>query len=82
MSNGKFRSSEHRATASSVGPRISVACFLSGPATNGSKIYGPIKEMISEENPAVYRDIVLGEYIAKFLTTGLEEYRALDYYKV
>ncbi|KAI3469744.1 hypothetical protein Pfo_026407 [Paulownia fortunei] len=81
VSNVKFRSNEHRATASRIGPRISVACFFSGPV-NGAKIYGPIKELISEENPPMYRDVVLGEYVAKFLTTGLDNYRALDYYKV
>ncbi|KAL8048143.1 hypothetical protein ABFX02_07G044400 [Erythranthe guttata] len=81
VSNGRFRSSTHRAIASLTGPRISVVCFFSGPA-NGSTIYGPIKELLSEENPPKYRDVVLGEYVTKFLTTGLDNYRALDYYKV
>ncbi|KAH6770048.1 2-oxoglutarate and oxygenase superfamily protein [Perilla frutescens var. hirtella] len=82
VSNGKFRSIEHRAIANRGGPRISVACFFSGPFTNMGKIYGPIQELITEENPAVYREIVLGEYLMKFLTTGLDSYRALDYYKI
>ncbi|KAL6532411.1 hypothetical protein OROGR_014381 [Orobanche gracilis] len=80
VSNGKFKSIEHRAIASHIGPRISVACFFSGPV-NGSKIYGPIKQLIAEEKP-IYRDVVLGEYVSKFLSTGLDNYRALDYYKV
>ncbi|KAK4405862.1 Deacetoxyvindoline 4-hydroxylase [Sesamum angolense] len=29
VSNGKFKSNEHRAIATSIGPRISVACFFS-----------------------------------------------------
>ncbi|KAH6770046.1 hypothetical protein C2S52_014849 [Perilla frutescens var. hirtella] len=82
VSNGKFKSSEHRAIANQVGPRISVACFFSGPIMNKAKIYGPIKELLTEENPAVYREIVLGDYIMKFLTTALDNYRALDYYKL
>ncbi|KAL6519922.1 hypothetical protein OROMI_032816 [Orobanche minor] len=80
VSNGKFKSIEHRAIASHIGPRISVACFFSGPV-NGAKIYGPIKQLIADENP-IYRDVVLGEYVSKFLSTGLDNYRALDYYKV
>ncbi|KAK6161342.1 hypothetical protein DH2020_004723 [Rehmannia glutinosa] len=81
VSNGKFRSNEHRATANRIGPRISVACFFSGPV-NGTKIYGPIEELISQKNPPIYRNVVLGDYVAKFLTTGLDNYRALDYYKL
>ncbi|KAI3469745.1 hypothetical protein Pfo_026408 [Paulownia fortunei] len=81
VSNGKFRSNEHRVTVSRIGPRISVACCFSGPV-NGAKIYGPIEELISEENPPMYRDVAIGEYVAKFLTTGLDNYRALDYYKM
>lgn len=82
MSNGKFRSNEHRAIANRSGPRISVACFFSGPLINTKKIYGPMEELITEENPAVYREIVLREYLMKFLATGLDNYRALDYYKL
>lgn len=81
VSNGKFISNEHRAIASQIGPRISVACFLSGPLGK-AKIYGPIKELLSDENPPVYRDIELGDYFAKFFTIGLDNYRALDYYKM
>ncbi|EYU25981.1 hypothetical protein ABFS82_07G044400 [Erythranthe guttata] len=82
VSNGRFRSNEHRAITSYVGPRISVACFFSGNINNSNKIYGPIKEMISQENPAIYRDIMLGEYVSRFLEAALDNYRGLDYYKV
>ncbi|GFP95917.1 1-aminocyclopropane-1-carboxylate oxidase homolog 1 [Phtheirospermum japonicum] len=83
VSNGKFKSNEHRATSNHLGPRISVVCFFSGPLhINWAKVYGPIKELLSEENPRIYKDVVLGDYLSKFLTTGLDKYRALDYYKV
>ncbi|GFQ08507.1 1-aminocyclopropane-1-carboxylate oxidase homolog 7, partial [Phtheirospermum japonicum] len=81
VSNGKFKSNVHRAIVSHIGPRISVACFFSGPV-NGAKIYGPIKELISEESPALYKDVALGEYVSKFISTSQDNYRALDYYKV
>ncbi|PIN05845.1 Iron/ascorbate family oxidoreductase [Handroanthus impetiginosus] len=38
VSNGKFKSIKHRVIASHVGPRISVACFFSGPVYE-AKIY-------------------------------------------
>ncbi|KAL3648792.1 hypothetical protein CASFOL_005195 [Castilleja foliolosa] len=81
VSNDKFKSSEHRAKVNPIGPRISVACFFDGPV-NEAKIYGPIKELISEESPAIYKEVVLGNYISKFFNTGLDNYRALDYYKL
>ncbi|KAL1563159.1 1-aminocyclopropane-1-carboxylate oxidase 1-like [Salvia divinorum] len=82
VSNGKFRSSEHRAIVNRAGPRISVGCFFSGPVTNSTKIYGPIDQLITQENPTVYKEIVLSEYLMKFLATGLDNYRALHYYKL
>ncbi|KAG6384349.1 hypothetical protein SASPL_155826 [Salvia splendens] len=82
VSNGKLRSNEHRAIANRIGPRISVACFFSGPIDNTSKIYGPIEELITKQNPAVYKGVAMGDYVMNFLTTGTEDYRALDYYKI
>ncbi|KAK6138911.1 hypothetical protein DH2020_027351 [Rehmannia glutinosa] len=83
VSNGKFRSNEHRATTSHIGPRIYVACFFSGPVDGDkNKIYGSIEELISEENPPIYRNVLLGEYVAKFLSISMDKNRALDYYKL
>lgn len=81
VSNGRFRSNKHRAIANRIGPRMTVACFLGGPV-NGDRVYGPLPELISEENPRQYRDIKLREYLLKFRTTALDEYHALDYYKL
>lgn len=64
-----------------TGPRVSVACFFSGP-TNAAKVYAPIKELISDENPPIYKEIVLGEYITRFQTISLDNFRALDCYKI
>ncbi|KAI3469742.1 hypothetical protein Pfo_026405 [Paulownia fortunei] len=81
VSNGNFISNKHRVIANCIGPRISVAYFFSGPI-NEVKIYGPIKELVSEENPAKYREVLLGDYIQKFLNTGLDENLGVDYYKL
>ncbi|KAG5582444.1 hypothetical protein H5410_053071 [Solanum commersonii] len=48
LSNDKFESIIHRVVVKNVGPRISVACFFSFVSP---KMFGPIKELISEENP-------------------------------
>ncbi|XP_057771347.1 1-aminocyclopropane-1-carboxylate oxidase homolog 1-like [Salvia miltiorrhiza] len=83
LSNGKFISNKHRVVANNIGPRISVACFFSGPLLNGEGMcYGPIEELLSEENPPKYREIVFGEYVLKFTKIGLDQYLGLDYYKL
>ncbi|PIM99197.1 Deacetoxyvindoline 4-hydroxylase [Handroanthus impetiginosus] len=81
VTNGKFISNKHRLIANCCGLRISVACSFSGPIGE-HKIYGPIKELISDENPAKYREVTLREYTTKFLNTGLDENLGLDYYKL
>jgi len=65
ITNGKFKSVEHRVLLKpSVEPRISIACFLS---TNDlQKPYGPIKELISENNPPIFSQVIFGEYMKKY----------------
>ncbi|KAL2463703.1 deacetoxyvindoline 4-hydroxylase-like [Forsythia ovata] len=78
-SNDEFKSAEHRVLANRVGPRISVACFFTGVAVP-PKIYGPIKELISEENPPLYKKFTVSEYVTKFYSkaidkSGLEDFK-------
>lgn len=82
VSNGKFVSSKHRVVASSIGPRISVAFFFSGPI-EGNKIYGPIEELVSTEYPAVYKEVLLRDYAMRFMSTGLDDKKTgIDFYRL
>ncbi|KAJ9548830.1 hypothetical protein OSB04_021374 [Centaurea solstitialis] len=56
ISNDKLKSVEHRVVANEKGPRVSVACFFSTSLAPSTKVYGPIKELVSNENHRVPRN--------------------------
>lgn len=73
MTNDMFISVNHRVLVSHS-PRISVASFFMNftmPKCT-SKIYGPIKELLSEENPPVYRDMNMKEILTNYYAKGLD----------
>ncbi|XP_074294193.1 deacetoxyvindoline 4-hydroxylase-like isoform X2 [Silene latifolia] len=74
ISNDKLKSVLHRVRANRDGPRISAALFFTGLATS-PKNYAPIKELISEQNPPMYREFTIGEFIANYFSRPLNEDR-------
>ncbi|KAG9441495.1 hypothetical protein H6P81_017349 [Aristolochia fimbriata] len=81
VSNGRFKSVEHRVTASAVGPRISIACFFFNNKTP-FRVYGPIKELLTEDNPPIYKDIPLHEFLSHYNAKGLDGRPALEKFKL
>ncbi|KAM7462968.1 hypothetical protein LguiA_031089 [Lonicera macranthoides] len=81
ISNGKFKSVIHRVLANRVGPRISVACFFAGIFAP-PKIYSPIKELISEESPIIYKEFTVSDYVTKFYSRPLDHKSGLDLFKL
>ncbi|KAI3903372.1 hypothetical protein MKW98_032026 [Papaver atlanticum] len=82
ISNDKFKSAEHRVLANRDGPRVSVACFLNAKFSDNTKIYGPLKEILSGENPPIYKDITMKEYIDHYIKKGLDGVSTLDSFKL
>ena len=63
---------EHRVWAGKIGARVSAACFFMPSTANKLKAYGPIKELLSENNPPIYKETHLTEYRAQYRSTGLD----------
>lgn len=84
ITNDKFKSVHHRVLANKTGPRVSVACFFRTHFRDGisSRLYGPIKELLSDENPPIYKEITVKEFIVQRYKNGLNGISALSSFKL
>ncbi|CAN1807377.1 Deacetoxyvindoline 4-hydroxylase [Linum perenne] len=71
ISNDKFKSAEHRVRVTSVEPRVSVAAYFGNPSL-ASRMYGPIEELLTEDNPAKYKEITIREFFLRSYQKGFD----------
>ncbi|KAK6164532.1 hypothetical protein DH2020_001396 [Rehmannia glutinosa] len=76
ITNDKFKSVEHRVLARSTGTRVSAACFFYPSSDRMLKPYGPIKELLSEDNPAIYREVSYIEFVTHYQKNVRESHSA------
>ncbi|KAL5772073.1 hypothetical protein ACOSQ2_011997 [Xanthoceras sorbifolium] len=75
LSNGTYRSIEHRATVNSLKERMSIATFCS-PSLDGE--IGPAPSLVTPETPAMFRRIGVVDYCKGLFSRKLDGKSYLD----
>ncbi|GAB2279720.1 hypothetical protein Dimus_014360 [Dionaea muscipula] len=75
ITNGAYRSAQHRAITNANRARLSVATFHDPAKT---KKISPASELIGKLSPPKYCEVVYGEYVSSWYTRGPEGKRIID----
>lgn len=79
LTNGKYKSVEHRAVTHKEKDRLSIVTFY---APSYEIELGPMPEFLDENNPCKYRRYNHGEYSRHYVTSKLEGKKTLDFAKI
>lgn len=79
LTNGIYRSIEHRATVNSEKERISVAAFHR-PQIN--KVIGPTPTLVTPERPALFKKLTVEDYYKAFFSRKLQGKSCLDVMRI
>ncbi|XP_057771352.1 1-aminocyclopropane-1-carboxylate oxidase homolog 3-like [Salvia miltiorrhiza] len=82
ISNDRFISAEHRVVVNSSSSRVSVACFFRNDPARPTEVYGPIEELVSEDDPPRYRATTIEEYVTYYNSKGLDGASALSHFRI
>lgn len=79
LSNGRYKSAEHRVRTTNTKSRVSVPIFLIPQATQ--KI-GPLAQVVESDGIARYKEINFGDYMNNFFTNAHDGKKSLDFAKI
>lgn len=79
LSNGRYRSVEHKVRTTSKQSRVSIPVFSTPKPTE--KI-GPLPHLAELDGGALYREVIFGEYMRNFFGHALEGKKALDFVNI
>ncbi|XVE51536.1 hypothetical protein DITRI_Ditri02bG0049800 [Diplodiscus trichospermus] len=79
VSNGLYRSIEHRAIVNSTKERLSIATFYSSKLDSE---LGPAISLVGPSNPAIFRRIPLEKYFKDFFARKLNSKAYLDFMRI
>ncbi|KAL5227349.1 hypothetical protein ABZP36_015614 [Zizania latifolia] len=79
LTNGRYKSVEHRAVANGELDRLSVVTFYA-PAYDVE--LGPLPEFVTDEEPCRYRRYNHGEYSRHYVTSRLQGKKTLEFAKI
>ncbi|BAU02397.1 1-aminocyclopropane-1-carboxylate oxidase-like protein [Vigna angularis] len=82
LSNDRFKSVEHRVKVNQREARVAIAFFFTHDHCPSTRMYGPIKQLLSEDNPPVYRETTLQDFNHHFYKKGLDGIPALSHFKL
>ncbi|KAK3162954.1 hypothetical protein QOZ80_1BG0095790 [Eleusine coracana subsp. coracana] len=79
LTNGRYKSVEHRAVTSDKQDRLSIVTFYA-PAYDVE--LGPLPEFVTDDAPCRYRRFNHGEYSRHYVTSKLEGKKTLEFAKI
>ncbi|KAK7324341.1 hypothetical protein VNO77_27874 [Canavalia gladiata] len=79
LSNGKYKSAEHRVRTSSTQSRVSVPLFTMPTATER---IGPLAEVVMKDGLAHYKEVMFQDYMNNFFGNALAGKKSLDFAKI
>ncbi|KAK7289954.1 hypothetical protein RIF29_04019 [Crotalaria pallida] len=79
LTNGKYKSVEHRAVAHQENDRLSIVTFY---APSYEVELGPLHEFVDENHPCKYRRYNHGEYSKHYVTNKLQGKKTLDFARI
>ncbi|CAN1312077.1 1-aminocyclopropane-1-carboxylate oxidase homolog 1 [Linum perenne] len=78
----QFTSALHRVKSKKTGPRISIPAFFGHGTTKSTRKYGPIKEMLSDNDPPKYKETTIRDFFLKSYKKGANEFSILPQLKI